>query len=218
MQMTGPTLPLIINNKNKYWVGMVGFMIAAQMYLLPNHYHLSTPRELPMTQWDQMIPFIPQFVWIYITEYPFFIAIYLLMQDRINLNRYFWSFMGMQLIAVIIFWVWPTTFPRHLFPLPEPPALDRMTFSIFSALRALDTPANCAPSLHVSSVYLSSFVFLKEQREKFPIFFGWATLIALSTLPTKQHYIIDVILGLLLAWFAHYVFYRFFSYGERQPK
>jgi membrane-associated phospholipid phosphatase len=59
----------------------------------------------------------------------------------------------------------------------------------------------------VSSVYLSSFAFLSEKRvTKFWIFFIWSTLIALSTLTTKQHYVADIVSGLALA----IVFYRWF--------
>jgi membrane-associated phospholipid phosphatase len=38
------------------------------------------------------------------------------------------------------------------------------------------------------------------------VFFIWSTLIALSTLTTKQHYVADIVSGLLLA----VVFYRWF--------
>jgi membrane-associated phospholipid phosphatase len=69
-------------------------------------------------------------------------------------------------------------------------------------------------------VYLSSFAFLSENRRRaFGIFFCWSTLIALSTLTTKQHYLADIVSGLTLAvpvfyWFHYLQPYRNL-YGER---
>jgi membrane-associated phospholipid phosphatase len=68
--------------------------------------------------------------------------------------------------------------------------------------------------LHVSSCYLSSFVFLDEQRKKFPFFFAWATLVGVSTLTTKQHYIIDVVAGFALAVVSYWIVHRYLRYKD----
>jgi len=94
----------------------------------------------------------------------------------------------------------------------KPEDLDALTYYAFGNLRIADSPANCAPSLHVSGVYMSSFIFLDEQREKFPFFFTWATCIALSTLTTKQHYFIDIATGFLMAVIMYWIFHRLVNY------
>jgi membrane-associated phospholipid phosphatase len=118
--------------------------------------------------------------------------------------------MGLQTFSVLIFMLWPTVYPRHLFPLPQ--NLDYFTNFVFTTLRNGDSPASCCPSLHVSSVYLSSFVFLDDQKGKFPFYFIWGTVIALSTLTTKQHYVIDVVTGLILAIATYGVFHKIVVY------
>jgi len=203
-------LPLFINRENKLPVGAAMFLIAALLYLSSNRFHLFEPQLLPMTWIDRAVPFMPHSVWIYISEYIYFPLIYILCRDMENLNKYFYSFLGLQTVSVIIFWLWPTTFPRGDFPLP--PDLDAATAFVFNSLRATDTPANCAPSLHVSSVYLSAIIFLDEQREKFPFFLIWGTAIAASTLPTKQHYIVDVVTGAMMAGFFWFIFHRWVPY------
>jgi len=196
--MNSLTLPLILTKENKIWIGFAWFVIAGSLYLGSNHIHFFEPRFLPMSWVDLGTPFIPQTVWVYMSEYLFFYTIFLTCRDIVNLNRYIYSFLALQLVSVTIFWLWPTTYPRDAYPL-IPDAMDRATYFLFNSLRQTDSPASCAPSLHVSSVYLSSFLFLKEQKEKFIWFFVWGTLIAISTLTTKQHYLIDVITGFMMA-------------------
>jgi membrane-associated phospholipid phosphatase len=199
---TGWILPQVVTVKNKPWVGAIGAIIAALMYIGSNRFHLFEPQLLTYTSLDQAIPFVPWTFWIYASEYLFFFAIYLSLKSEHTMNRYIYSFFTLQTVSVLIFIFWPTTFPRDDFPLIRE-TMDALTFAGFSALRATDSPASCAPSLHVSSVYLSSMMLLyegqKHSRTLFKIFFGWATLIALSTLTTKQHYIIDLVTGFGMA-------------------
>lgn len=204
------SLPMFITRDNKNRAGIVLAIIATVLYMTSNHIHIFTPQLLPMSWFDNAVPFIPETVWIYTSEYYLFLTVYLLCKDMENLNRYAYAFLAQQTISVIIFWLWPTTYPRDLFPLPQD--LDGLTYYVFSSLRMADNPASCAPSLHVSSVYLSSYMFLKEQRGKFPFFFFWATAIAITTLTTKQHYLIDVVTGFLMSVTIYWIFGTLFSY------
>jgi len=202
-------LPLIVNEGNKIRYGWSMAFVAAALYLPANHFHFVEPIHLPLAPIDQLMPFLPYTVWIYLSEIPLFITAYVVCKSALNLNRYYYSFLFLQVVSVAIFWIWPTTYPRDQFPLPD--TLDPVTHFLFSNLRLADTPANCAPSLHVSSVYLTAFVYLEEQRKKFPLFFGWATAVAISTLSTKQHYLVDVVSGIVLAGFC-YIFFRYMPY------
>jgi membrane-associated phospholipid phosphatase len=213
---SGFALPMFITAENRYFAGFLMFLIAAVLYLTSNHVHLFPPQFLPMTWVDQAVPFAPWTVWIYLSEYIFFGIIYALTRNYANLNKYWYSFVGLQIVSVTIFWIWPTTYPRDSFPLVGDMA--NWTNYAFASLRASDTPANCCPSLHVSSVYLSSFVFLEEQKKKFPFFFIWGTLIALSTLTTKQHYLVDVISGLVMALLFYWTFHKWIPYRGVQAK
>jgi len=199
-------LPIFVNQENRHPIVFLLGIIASLLYVVSNHFHFFNPQLLPMSWLDNAVPFIPQTVWIYVSEYVFFIAVYLTCKDTANLNKYLYSIMGLQIVSIFIFMIWPTTYPRELFPLPQD--LDYFTYFVFNSLRTADTPASCCPSLHVSSVYLSSFIFLNDQRKKFPFYFTWATLITLSTLTTKQHYVVDLISGLLMAVGTYWVFHK----------
>jgi membrane-associated phospholipid phosphatase len=206
------SLPLFITRENKYPVGLALAAIAAVLYLSCNHFHFYPPVFLTRTWVDLAIPFMPNTVWIYSSEYVYFPIVYIVCRDMTNLNKYFYSFLALQLVSSVIFWAWPTTFPRDLFPLPAD--LNFPTHYLFSSLRQTDTPANCCPSLHVSSVFLSAFIFLDEQRKLFPFYFLWAVSIAVTTLTTKQHYLVDVVSGFMMAVVFYWGFHRWVGYRK----
>lgn len=215
----GISLPLWITKETKIVCGLIVYGFATLIYMAANHYPIFPPQLLQMTWFDNVIPFVPSTVWIYISEYVYFAAVFLFCRDMKNLNKYLYSFLALQIVSVAIFYFWPTTYPRDLFPL-APDAMDSMTYQVFSHLRVIDAPTNCCPSLHVSSVFLSAFIYLDEQENKFPFFFSWGTAIALSTLTTKQHYIIDVVSGLAMAVTFYFIFHRWIPYHlvGTQPK
>ena len=206
------SLPIFVDHTNKYKVGVALYLFAIVTYLSSNHIHIFEPQQLPMSWVDQAVPFIPWTVWIYISEYFLFGSVFILTRNSANLSRYVYSFFFLQATSVLIFWVWPTTFPRGDFPLGE--GVDPLTYWMFDSLRSMDSPANCAPSLHVSCCYLSAFNFLNEQKKKFPFFFIWATAVAAATLTTKQHYLIDVVLGFIMAVAFYWIFQKVVQYHQ----
>jgi membrane-associated phospholipid phosphatase len=206
------SLPLFLTRPRKYAAGVALFGYAIVLYLLSNHYPLFPPQMLVRTPLDVAVPFLPNTVWLYMSEWLFFTAIYVVSEDMDNLNKYIYSFFTLPTVSCLIFWAFPTTYPRELFPLPAD--LNSLTYFAFNHLRHTDTPANCCPSLHVSGVYLSALIYLDEQRKYFPVFLLWATASAFSTLTTKQHYFIDVVCGFLLAIVIYGVFHRWASYRK----
>ena len=180
------------------------------LYFLTNHLHFFYPQLLPLTWIDSSIPFIPSSLWIYLSLYPMLGTSFFLARDLENLNKYLYASFFLLVASVSLFFIFPTIYPRSLFYLPgETHEFMRQAFIL---LRQIDSPASCCPSLHVSCTFLSSFIFLKEQKEKFIFFFIWSLLISLSTLTTKQHYFIDVLAGFLISVFSHVIFYNFINY------
>jgi membrane-associated phospholipid phosphatase len=188
-------------------------LLGMGLYLFFNRFYFFQPQELPLLWPDKMIPLWADSVWIYISIYVMYGLTYFMMKDLLNLSKYLYASLFQVIISIGIFIMWPTTYPRHLYPLPS--ELNMGTDFIFSLIRNLDTPASCCPSLHVSTAFLTSFVFLEEQKEKFPYFFLWAVIISFSTLSTKQHYFWDVLGGFVVAVLSYGVFYRYASYHEK---
>jgi len=202
-------LPLFVTQKNKYFAGALMYGMGYMFYYFTNHHPIFREHYLPLTWVDQNAPFLPYSVYVYISEYFYFAFVYILLNNYDNINKYLYSFFFLQLVSCSVFLFYPTVYPRGNFPVPDD--LPSWVQATWAWLRSIDAPGNCFPSLHVSSVYLSAFVFLTDgQKKLFWTFFTWSTLIALSTLTTKQHYLVDILSGLTLSIF----FYRWFHFKQ----
>lgn len=159
---------------------------------------------LPMFEFEKTIPLLPWTIWIYIVIYPIYLfsAIYTFKSEA-QMNRNLYGFVLLGLISCVTFIVFPVTYPRSFYPLPPD---NDVTTILFRAIRNLDKPSNCLPSLHVGLCYLFAFGFYNENRIKFQISMFLSTLIAISTLTTKQHYIYDIVAGFILSFFIFIFF------------
>lgn len=202
------TLPLFINRKNIWKMALVSALVFFLGYSIPNHFHLFEPQTLLLTEWDRSIPLMPWTIFVYISEYIFFVCAYFLFRGEETRNKYVWSFFGVTIFAAFIFIFFPTTYPRHDYPVPAD--THAIVAYAFQVLRTLDNPSNCFPSMHVTCCLLTAFAFFEntETRPMRLLFLVWSLLITVSTLPTKQHYIVDLIGGLVLASFGYWVFFK----------
>ncbi|HLD74932.1 MAG TPA: phosphatase PAP2 family protein [Bdellovibrionota bacterium] len=193
-------LPFILTNKNKYWVTPLLAVFVTTLYFLTNHNQLMEPRLLNLGSVDDMVPFMPGSFWIYLSMIPLYFVSLPYLKDEQNLNRLFWGNLFMWVGCCIFFLIYPTTFPRHSYPL-DPHTTSEATYAVFYLWREyLEKPTNCFPSLHVASSLFCGLLFLKEKGFfKKAIFLPWALVVCFSTLTTKQHYFIDVIAGAALA-------------------
>lgn len=206
-----------MNDRLKYPVGALMYAASYFMYYMTNHFPMFEPKQLPMTWVDHLAPFLPYSVLLYISEYFYFAVVYILLRKSENINKYLYSFFSLQTFSCVIFILFPTIYPREHFPLPD--HTSGWLEATWSWLRNQDAPTNCFPSLHVSSVFLSAFVFWDdEQRRTFWTLLSWSVVIAISTLTTKQHYLADLISGLTLSLFFFWLFHRKIQYHEiKQP-
>jgi hypothetical protein len=193
--MVGPVLELrsVLNSSNR-WKVLVGCTaLFFALYGIPNRFSLGTPSTLPLTEFDQATPFWLESVWIYFSAYGMIFVTFFRLRELRTLNRLLYSFLMLTALSSAVFVLFPTVYPRGLFPLPEDAA---WTTLAFSWLRAVDLPTNCAPSLHVGISVLSTLPFFTESQRKTGTFFLlWTLAIWISTVTTKQHYWIDGLLG-----------------------
>ena len=147
---------------------------------------------------DDRIPFVPWTVAIYLGCYLFWVVNYILgcRQDERTVFRFISADFVAKLVCLVIFLVFPTTNIR--------PAVEGTSFwdMVMVWLYAADAADNLFPSIHC----LTSWFCLIAVRDN-PKIPGWykaasllfAIAVCVSTLTTKQHVIIDVAGGIVLA-------------------
>lgn len=151
-----------------------------------------------MTDLDRSIPLVEGFVIPYVIWYPF-IAItmlYLCIKDRKN---YFVTLVS-YVLGLIVCYVTYVLFQTHV---PRPVLVDDGFFTqILKLVYRHDQPFNAFPSIHVLSCYLMMKAIhmstVKNWRNQLVIHSLSVTII-FSTLFVKQHVILDVVAGILVA-------------------
>lgn len=207
-------IPLMIPWKYKWLIGPLWFGVGVALYLFSNHHSnlLFPAKMLKMTRFDESIPFLPETIWIYASEAGFVLTAFLLNRCWVSLNIHLYSFMTLVVISCILFWLYPTSYPRELYVLHslDPSLSERVLLGLWN----LDKATNCLPSLHVSLAFQIALGFMEERQKWFPLMSIWCLIISISTLTIKQHYLLDVFAGILLAVALHYFFHYKLIYCE----
>ena len=100
-------------------------------------------------------------------------------------------------------------YPR---PILSPPYPD-LSYRFMAWVQRVDRPGNVFPSLHVAHTTMLSLLLLRDRPRLGRLALFMATMLALSTLTTKQHFIADVISGYALVFIAC----RFALRGAEEP-
>lgn len=180
-------LPLIligVTHMSVYWIAL----------------YINTGRPAyDLTTWlDQLVPFLPLSTIPYVLAFPFWVCGFLY-AATLESRHFFRVFLAVELThfsAFGIYLLFPTT-------LTWPEISTDIPFGWMPRLiYSLDQPTNLFPSMHC---YVSWMLWLSvrgrsevpQNYRRFCLFF--ALLICLSTQTLKQHYLADLISGILLA-------------------
>ena len=154
---------------------------------------------------DEMIPLMPEFVWIY-HSLPFLVM--LVMVVMIKRAAVFWRTFYSCIMASVVMFLCFIALPIE-YPRPDV-AASGLSSAFLVATQKLDYAHNTCPSGHVSFAWLMFLAAINTQwvkREPWMgrVFLLWAIGIILSTLVLKQHFIVDVFAGVFLASFSFYM-------------
>ena len=175
---------------------LCGFSILSGYYLAKLE-PFASPQLLTLTSFDQQIPLVPWTIWIYGSGTMTCLLACLMTPDRLASRRLFFTLTLAAMMCWIFFLFWPTTYPRELYPLPLG---DSWTLREFHDLRTADSPTNCFPSQHVALAWGLALVWVEflGSRKFAWLPLVWAAAVSITTLTTKQHYIIDIPAGIAI--------------------
>jgi membrane-associated phospholipid phosphatase len=178
-----------------YWAALAGVAFLAVYPTLnwitslrPNRFHLYAAQELH-------IPFVPAFIWAYLSMYLLFLApLFLLPAIRMPP-------LGKQLIAATIasggvFLAFPADL-GFIRVIPQDP----LYANIYQGIFGVDRPHNLVPSLHV--VWSSAIILACAEIAR-PVgrglLYAWLAILVVSTVFVHQHHILDVVAAVLLVF------------------
>jgi membrane-associated phospholipid phosphatase len=186
-------------------------LVCAVMYVIPQHWQFASPVELPLTWMDRAIPFLPASGVVYFGAFAFLLATFLALRDRGQATRFLYASLLAQAIGMVCFLLWPTQYPRELYPLP--PGTGELGAALVSHMRAMDAPLNCLPSLHVCTITLCTLAL--RGRRCFGIALPAGLVFAASTLTFKQHYVVDAVCGAALGFAVWWICFAWQGQGLR---
>lgn len=168
---------------------------------------------------DDYIPFCEYFIVPYLMWF-FYIAatlMYFFFTDK----KGFYKLTALMFSGMTLFLLICTVFPNGLNLRPIVFHHDNLFVDMVRRLYLTDTPTNVLPSLHVYNsicCYLAIADSRKLQHNKLVQngAFVLTTLIVLSTMFLKQHSVVDVIAGFVMAYFIYQLVYH--PEKERAPK
>jgi membrane-associated phospholipid phosphatase len=188
---------IVLNNILYDWTG--------QLYSLGSGYRLL------LDGLDDAIPFVPQMVIFY--EYLFYglVILTMLFFAFIEYKKGYalsWSLVIINAVAIVIYIVFPvSTYQWRIAIKPTLNLNDFWQAEVYS-IYSTDTPFNCFPSLHAAVSTISFYSWYRYSKVRPTVTtkivaiaaFVIAAGVILSTLFIKQHYIVDEVAGILLAW------------------
>ena len=159
---------------------------------------------------DRLVPLQPEWMLVYGSLYVFIACLPALVVRQADLfRRATQAYLTVMIVSYLGFLWYPTVAPR-----PENVAAGGFAAWSLRGLYGIDPPHGCFPSLHVAYSFVSALTCYRVHRGVGIAAAMWAALIGVSTLFVKQHYAIDVIAGVLLAWAAYAIFLQRFPREE----
>jgi len=181
---------------------MVVLVLLVPFYIVIGELMPDRTLHSPALALDRAVPLQPGWALVYGSLYAFLILlpVFVVRQEE-QIRRTVLAYLMVWITAYVFFFAYPTLAPR-------PAKVMGQGFVVWSLrfLYSADPPYNCFPSLHVAHSFLSALTCYRVHRG---VGIGGAicaSLVGLSTLYTKQHYVLDVMAGILLACVAYAVF------------
>jgi membrane-associated phospholipid phosphatase len=184
-------------------IPMVALFSIVPFYLVIGVWVAGGIVHVPELALDRVVPVQPAWSVIYGSLFCAALLPVFVVHQQELVRRTILAFLMIWLVSYACFLAYPTIGPRPARVIGE---------GFFPwALRAIyssDARYNCLPSLHVAQCFLAALACYRVHRGVGVVAGVWALLVGMSTLYTKQHYFLDVIGGMFLAYAAYVIVLR----------
>lgn len=190
-----------------FFIALVLIVGGYQFYFWPQDRSIvKVPKSL-LIRLDNSIPFKPSWVWIYsFLYYPIILFLAFSVDSFKEFNYIVFNFLILLFFQLLFFIFFPVSTPERWRNFDREKNLSTRFLGLVHSYDSTSTSTSF-PSMHVS---VATLVALHLFNLYAPQFGGWALcvyifpiLISISTLYTKQHYIVDVPAGVILGWLVY---------------
>lgn len=186
--------------RHHFWFKCLGTSAYTLVFFVGYIYLLKHPQgpvtEIPITALDRLVGFTPWSLPIYLSLWVYVSLPPALMLTRAEIIDYGWRMGSLCVLGLALFFVWPSAVPAA--------HIDWALYPGVAFLKGVDAAGNACPSLHVATaVFSACWLHWMSPAAGLGVGFRrvnwlWCAAIAYSTMATKQHVAIDVVLGALL--------------------
>jgi hypothetical protein len=175
------------------WQSVALGLLSFVAYFGTGHIPGLTAHSVPYLWLDQVIPLLPWTIYGYVSLYPLLVAnvIYLTPYPH-ALRPLISAIILANLIAGSIFIIYRTQTTR-------PPLQYTAGWQLLALIWGVDPPYNALPSLHTAYSLLIAWTHIKVRSRYLPLVLLWCAIIIATTLTTKQHQVLDLLGGAVLA-------------------
>lgn len=170
------------------------------------------PKYIIHCKLDDVIPFCEEFIIPYVFWYVYVVGAFLWFNKRgwKDYSRLCKMVFSGLTICLLIYYVFPTGLNLRLEGNPHETGF---LYNLVVYLRAIDTPTNVCPSIHVMNTVMifqaiCSLDDLKYRRIAIPVHFVIMVLICASTVFLDQHSVVDVVCGAMMSFVLHGLVYK----------
>jgi len=153
------------------------------------------------TRWDAFIPLWPIWAVPYLLSLLWWAGSFVWAAWKMDTDLYSALVVGMltiMLISYLIFIFYPTYVNRPIV------TGDNWTTDLVRLIYSQDRSYNACPSGHAYTTVLIALFWTRWYPNKRWLWIAVTIIVLLSTLFTGQHYLLDLITGILLAWSGYY--------------
>jgi hypothetical protein len=152
--------------------------------------------------WELTIPFVPAMTAVYLSIFPLFWIAPFVLRTRREVLALVASMALVTLCAGVVFLLLPAELAY------DSPQVPEAWSWLYTVADVLNLRYNLVPSLHVALSLLCIDIYSRRAAVVGRLLlWAWGLAIALATLLTHQHHVLDVVTGLLLAMIVSRRFY-----------
>ncbi len=152
------------------------------------------PTRALWTRLDRAVPIVPEAIWPYALYYVLVMMPLFAVRRARELAEVLSAYLLVTVSAWVVYALWPVRMEY-----PHLVCGGRFSCEVLLRLWSMDMGVNVMPSLHAAHSALAAAIFWSYRNKAWPLIAIGAAGVSIAAVLTRQHYILDIVAGLVLA-------------------